>query len=117
MITISELEKEIGAEATTPECPNVGDKVAVKFLIVEGEKSRTKTFEGLVIAVKNGGTRVTFTVRKESLGTGVERIFPLNSPYVTEINIKKRHKVRRAKLYYQRELSGKAARLKQIYKK
>lgn len=120
MTTIADIEKELVAEMnakSSHECPRIGDRVAVKFEIVEGEKSRVKTFEGLVIAIKNGGNRVTFTVRKESLGTGVERIFPLHSPYLKEIIIKKNHKVRRAKLYYQRNLSGKKARLKQIFRK
>ena len=120
MTTIADIEKELVAEMTAKanhECPRIGDRVAVKFEIVEGDKSRVKTFEGLVIAIKNGGNRVTFTVRKESLGTGVERIFPLHSPYLKEIIVKKHHKVRRAKLYYQRNLSGKKARLKQIFRK
>lgn len=117
MITIAELEKELVAENNEKSahlCPNIGDKVAVKFAIEEGEKSRVKIFEGLVIAIKNGANRVTITVRKETMGTGVERIFPLQSPLLRGIEIKKRHKVRRAKLYYQRGLRGKAARLKQI---
>ncbi len=120
MTTIAEIEKELVAELTAKgqnTCPRIGDRVAVKFEIVEGDKSRVKTFEGLVIAIKNGGNRVTFTVRKESLGTGVERIFPLHSPFLKEIIIKKNHKVRRAKLYYQRNLSGKKARLKQVFRK
>ena len=120
MTTIAQIEKELVAEFNAKskfECPRIGDRVAVKFEIAEGDKSRIKTFEGLVIAIKNGGNRVTFTVRKESLGTGVERIFPLHSPYLKDIIVKKHHKVRRAKLYYQRNLSGKKARLKQIFRK
>jgi large subunit ribosomal protein L19 len=120
MTTIAQIEKELVtklAEKNNNACPRIGDRVAVKFEIVEGEKSRVKTFEGLVIAIKNGGNRTTFTVRKESLGTGVERIFPLHSPFLKDIIIKKHHKVRRAKLYYQRDLSGKKARLKQVFRK
>ena len=112
MINISDLEKDLAPSAKT--CPRVGDRVRVHNEISEGAKSRIQKFEGLVIAVKNGGVRTTFTVRKESLGVGVERIYPLNSPLVKDIEIVKRHKVRRAKLYYQRELRGKAARLKEI---
>ena len=98
MTTIAQIEKELVEEfaaKSTLVCPRIGDRVAVKFEIAEGDKSRIKTFEGLVIAIKNGGNRVTFTVRKESLGTGVERIFPLHSPYLKDIIIKKHHKVRR----------------------
>ena len=114
MITIAELEKELKGEK---EAPKVGDRVSVHYEISEGEKSRIQKFEGLVIAVKNSGHRMTFTVRKESLGVGVERIFPMGSPFVKEIEIKKQHKVRRSKLYYQRNLRGKAARLKEVRRK
>ena len=111
MITISELENELVEKR---ECPRVGDRVRVHNEISEGAKSRIQKFEGLVIAVKNGGSRKTFTVRKEALGVGVERVYPLYSPLVKEVEVLKRHKVRRAKLYYQRNLRGKAARLKEI---
>lgn len=90
-----------------------GDTVRVHQRIVEGEKERIQVFEGVVIALKHGkGIQGTFTVRKISSGVGVERIFPLHSPLVENIEIVKRAKVRRAKLYYLRNLRGKKARLK-----
>ena len=111
MITIAELEKEL---VEAKQAPRVGERVAVHYEISEGEKTRTQRFEGLVIAVKNSGNRLTFTVRKESLGVGVERVFPLYSPFVAQVDILKKHKVRRSKLYFQRSLRGKAARLKEV---
>lgn len=114
MITISDLEKELVGDKTTP---RVGERVSVHYEISEGEKSRIQKFEGLVIAVKNSSNRVTFTVRKESLGVGVERVFPLYSPFVKKVDVLKQHKVRRSKLYFQRELRGKAARLREIRRK
>lgn len=92
---------------------NVGDTVVVDVRIVEGEKSRIQKFEGVVIARKNGGISETFTVRKISNNIGVERIFPLNSPNVETIAVTRRGKVRRAKLYYLRDLRGKKARIKE----
>ncbi len=113
MNIVQQIEKELlGAEPR--KAPGVGDTVIVHVRIKEGEKSRVQLFEGTVIAVRNGGPRTTFTVRKISFGIGVERIFPLYSPFVEEITVKSRHKVRRAKLYYLRELRGKKARLKEI---
>lgn len=94
--------------------PGVGDTVRVHVRIQEGDKSRIQIFEGTVIAIHNGGPRTTFTVRKIASGVGVERIFPLYSPFVTKVEVKTRHKVRRAKLYYLRNLRGKKARLKEI---
>jgi len=88
---------------------NVGDTVRVHFKIVEGNKERIQVFEGLVIARKNGGVRETFTVRKISFGTGVERTFPIHSPRIDKIEVTRSGSVRRAKLYYIRDLSGKAA--------
>jgi large subunit ribosomal protein L19 len=79
--------------------------------VVEGEKERTQIFEGIVIALSGKANRATFTVRKISYGTGVERIFPLHSPRIEKVDVVSRGKVRRAKLYYLRERSGKAARL------
>jgi large subunit ribosomal protein L19 len=93
-----------------------GDTVRVHLKIKEGEKERVQVFEGLVIAKKHGGIRETFTVRKVSFGIGVERIFPLHSSRIEKIDIIKRGKVRRAKLYYLRNLKGKAARIKEISK-
>jgi large subunit ribosomal protein L19 len=86
----------------------VGDTVKVYFKIVEGAKERIQVFEGLVIARKNGSVRETFTVRKISFGVGVERTFPLHSPRIDKIEVMRQGAVRRAKLYYIRNLSGKA---------
>jgi large subunit ribosomal protein L19 len=88
-----------------------GDTVRVYVRIVEGEKERVQSFEGLVIKINRGGNRATFTVRKVSYGVGVERIFPLHSPRIERLQVLARSRVRRAKLYYLRGLSGKAARL------
>ncbi|HZW99697.1 MAG TPA: 50S ribosomal protein L19 [Trueperaceae bacterium] len=90
-----------------------GDTVRVDYKVVEGNRSRVQAFEGVVIARKNGkGARSTVTVRKVSFGEGVERVFPLNSPLISNIEIVRRGRTRRSKLYYLRELRGKAARLK-----
>ncbi len=91
-----------------------GDVIRVFYRVVEGGKERTQIFEGTVIAMKNKGITKTITVRKTSFGIAVERIFPLNSKLVQKIDVKKHSKVRRAKLYYLRELKGKAARLKEL---
>jgi large subunit ribosomal protein L19 len=90
----------------------VGDTVKVHFKIVEGEKERIQVFEGVVIRKKKGGVGATFTVRKVSYGIGVERIFPFHSPRIEKIEIVNRGRVRRARLYYLRQLRGKAARIK-----
>jgi large subunit ribosomal protein L19 len=89
----------------------VGDTLRLQVKVVEGEKERIQSFEGIVIKMNRGGNRATFTVRKISYGIGVERIFPLHSPRIDKIQVLTRGKVRRAKLYYLRELSGKAARV------
>jgi len=89
----------------------VGDTLRLQVKVVEGEKERIQSFEGIVIKMNRGGNRATFTVRKISYGIGVERIFPLHSPRIEKIQVLTRGKVRRAKLYYLRELSGKAARV------
>ena len=91
---------------------NVGDTVKVFVKVVEGTKERLQAFEGVVIARRNGSVRETFTVRRVSYGVGVERTFPLHSPRIDRIVVVKRGKVRRAKLYYLRNLSGKAAKIK-----
>jgi len=101
------IDKEGVKENVTPF--NVGDTVKVHFKIVEGNKERIQIFEGLVIARKNGGVRETFTVRKISFGVGVERVFPVHSPRIDKIEVVRQGDVRRAKLYYIRDLSGKAA--------
>ena len=91
-----------------------GDTVSLGVKVIEGDKSRIQQFEGIVIAISAGkGTSKTFTVRKISNGVGVERIFPLNSPNIESIKVIKKGKVRRAKLYYLRNLKGKAARIKE----
>jgi large subunit ribosomal protein L19 len=90
----------------------VGDTVKVHVKIVEGEKERIQPFEGVVIRKKAGGIRSTFTVRKISYGIGVERVFPTHSPRIDRIDVLSRGKVRRAKLFYLRNLKGKAARIR-----
>jgi large subunit ribosomal protein L19 len=92
---------------------NIGDTVRVHFRIVEGEKERVQVFEGVVIA-RNGAEspQATFTVRRVAFGVGVERVFPLHSPRVEKVQVVREGQVRRAKLYYIRDLSGKAARVK-----
>ena len=92
---------------------NVGDTVKVHVRIREGEKERIQIFRGDVIAKKGSGVRETFTVRKVSFGIGVERIFPLHSKMIKKVEVVRRGKVRRAKLYYLRKLRGKATRLKE----
>ncbi|MDQ1354580.1 MAG: large subunit ribosomal protein [Acidobacteriota bacterium] len=91
-----------------------GDVLRVSYRVIEGGKERIQVFEGTVIAIKNSGVSKTITVRKTSFGIAVERIFPLNSKLVQGIEVKKHSKVRRAKLYYLRELKGKAARLREF---
>jgi large subunit ribosomal protein L19 len=98
---------------TTPEV-RIGDTVRVHIRIVEGNKERVQIVEGIVIKMRGSQNRKTITVRKVSFGVGVERIFPLHSPRVEKVEIVKHSKVRRAKLYYLRELRGKAARLKEV---
>lgn len=90
-----------------------GDTVKVHVRIKEGNKERLQVFEGIVIARKHGGARETITVRKVSFGVGVERIFPLHATVIDHIDVVRRGKVRRAKLYYLRDLRGKAARIKE----
>lgn len=88
-----------------------GETVRVHVKVVEGEKERTQVFEGIVIALSGKGNRAMFTVRKISYGVGVERIFPIHSPRIEKVDVVSRGKVRRAKLYFLRERSGKKARL------
>ena len=105
----------INAESMKAEVPafNVGDTVKVGYKIIEGGKERVQNFEGVVIAKKNGGISETFTVRHISYGVGVEKVFPVNSPNIDKIEIVRKGKVRRAKLYYLRGLTGKAAKVKE----
>ena len=106
--------KEITAEQQRTDFPafNTGDRVKVHVRVIEGNKERVQPFEGDVISVRGDGNNKTFTVRKISSGVGVERIFPYNSPKIAKIDLIRQGKVRRAKLYYLRKLSGKAARIK-----
>lgn len=90
-----------------------GDTVRVHVKVREGDKERIQVFEGMVIGLHRGGSRASFTVRKVSFGQGVERIFPLHSPIVDKIEVVRSAKVRRAKLYFLRDLRGKAARMKE----
>jgi len=92
---------------------DVGDTVKVHVIIREGEKERTQIFQGNIIAKRGSGLGATFTIRKVSFGIGVERIFPLHSMMIKKIEVVRKGKVRRAKLYYLRKLKGKAARLKE----
>ena len=92
----------------------IGDTARVHIRIVEGSKERVQVVEGVVIKMRGSQNRKTITVRKVSFGVGVERIFPLHSPRVEKVEVVKHSKVRRAKLYYLRELRGKAARLKEV---
>lgn len=93
---------------------NIGDTVKVWVKVVEGTRERLQAFEGTVIAKRNGSIRETFTVRRLSFGIGVERTFPLHSPKIDHIDITRRGKVRRAKLFYIRERKGKAAKVKEL---
>lgn len=95
---------------------SVGDTVKVMVKVIEGDKERLQAFEGIVIARKHGGVSETFTVRRLSYGVGVEKTFPIHSPKVADIQVVRRGKVRRAKLYYLRERTGKAAKVKEIAK-
>lgn len=111
MNIIDIIEKE-NMKQTVPEF-NVGDTVKVFVKVTEGTRERLQAFEGTVIARKNGGVRETFTVRRISFGIGVERTFPIHSPKIDSIQVIMKGKVRRAKLYYLRELTGKAAKIKE----
>jgi large subunit ribosomal protein L19 len=90
-----------------------GDTVVVQVKVVEGDRERVQAYEGIVIAMKNRGLNSSFTVRKISHGEGVERVFQTHSPSISEVSVKRRGSVRRAKLYYLRDLSGKAARIEE----
>src|ERR1700752_1460039 len=90
-----------------------GDTVRVHVKVREGDKERIQVFEGIVIGMHRGGARASFTVRKVSFGQGVERIFPLHSPIIQKVEVVRSAKVRRAKLYFLRDLKGKAARMKE----
>lgn len=89
-----------------------GDTIRVETKVVEGNRTRNQAFEGVVIAINGSGSRKSFTVRKISFGEGVERVFPFSTPLIAKVTVLERGKVRRAKLYYLRDLRGKAARIK-----
>ena len=112
---MSEIIKSIEKAQLRTDRPdfNVGDTLRVFVKVVEGNRERLQAFEGTVIARRNGSCRETFTVRRTSYGVGVERTFPLHSPRVDSITVVRKGKVRRAKLYYLRKLSGKAAKVKE----
>ncbi len=111
MNIIATLEKE-GLKEKVADF-NIGDTVRVYVKVVEGDKERIQAYEGVVIARKNGSIRETFTVRRISFGVGVERTFPVHSPRIDHVEVVRRGKVRRAKLYYVRKLSGKRAKVKE----
>jgi large subunit ribosomal protein L19 len=106
----ADQQAKLAAARTTPDF-GPGDTVRVMVKVVEGERIRTQAYEGVVIARSNKGVQSNFTVRKLSYGEGVERVFPLYSPNVAEIQVVRRGKVRRAKLYYLRGRTGKSARI------
>lgn len=112
MTVIEQIEKE-SLKATVPSF-EIGDTVKVSYKVVEGDKERIQVYEGIVIARKNGSVRETFTVRRVSYGIGVERTFPVHSPRIDKIEVVRKGKARRAKLYYLRDLVGKAAKLKEV---
>ena len=106
---------ELAEKSQLTEKPDMksGDTVRVHVKVREGDKERIQIFEGIVIGLHRGGLRASFTVRKVSFGQGVERIFPLHSPIIDKIEVVRSARVRRSKLYYLRELKGKAARMKE----
>jgi large subunit ribosomal protein L19 len=112
MNIVAEIEKE-NMKENFPQF-KVGDLVDVHVKTVEGEKERIQIFNGTVISKKGGGNRATFTVRRVVQGEGVERVFPIHSPNVADVVVKKIFKIRRAKLYFLRDRKGKGARLKEI---
>ncbi len=112
MDAIQFVQNELSQKTSFPSF-NSGDNVVVNYKIVEGNKERVQAFRGDVIQIKGHGATRTFTVRKISNGVGVERIFPITSPSIVEIQVLKRGKVRRARLFYLRSLVGKKARIKE----
>ncbi|MGX8715111.1 MAG: 50S ribosomal protein L19 [Lachnospiraceae bacterium] len=112
---MSEIIKKIEAEQLKAEVPsfNVGDTVRVSAKIKEGARERIQVFEGTVLKIQGGGNRETFTVRKSSGGIGVEKTWPIHSPLVEKVEVIRRGKVRRAKLFYLRDRVGKAAKVKE----
>ena len=113
MTTMEMIEK---AQLTERPRMKAGDTVRVHVRVKEGDKERIQVFEGVVIGIRKGANRATFTVRKVSFSQGVERIFPLHSPTISKIEVLRSAKVRRAKLYFLRDLKGKAARMREVKK-
>ncbi|MBQ8654252.1 MAG: 50S ribosomal protein L19 [Clostridia bacterium] len=113
---MSEIIRSIEAKQLRTDLPafGIGDTIRVWVKVVEGNRERLQAFEGTVIAMRNGGIRETFTVRRVSYGIGVERTFPKHSPRVDHVEVIRKGKVRRAKLYYLRSLQGKAAKIKEV---
>ncbi|MBO4554845.1 MAG: 50S ribosomal protein L19 [Clostridia bacterium] len=111
MNIIDTLEKE-GMKQDLPEL-KIGDQVKVNVKVIEGTRERIQTYEGIIIAKKNGGIRETIVVRRVTFGVGVERTFPIHSPKIAGIQVVRHGKVRRAKLYYLKNRTGKAAKLKE----
>lgn len=119
IIVMNNIITEIEKEYMKAEVPvfNVGDTIKVWVKVVEGNRERLQAFEGACIAKRSGSVRETFTVRRVSFGVGIERIFPIHSPRIDRIEVVRKGKVRRAKLYYLRNLSGKAAKIKEVITK
>ena len=113
MSSIIDAINQENLKSSIPEF-SVGDTVKVMVKVIEGDKERLQAFEGVVIAKRHGGISETFTVRRISYGVGVEKTFPIHSPKVADIQVMRKGKVRRAKLYYLRARTGKAARVKEI---
>ena len=115
---MNEILRAIEQEQIRTDLPsfNVGDNVKVHQKIKEGNRERIQVFEGTVIKKQNGGLRETFTVRRLAYGTGVEKTFPMNAPMIQKIEVTRRGKVRRAKLFYLRDRVGKAAKVKELLK-
>ena len=113
---MNDIIKNIESAQLKAEVPEfrVGDTVRVHALIKEGNRERIQIFEGTVLKRQGGSTRETFTVRKSSNGVGVEKTWPIHSPHVVKVEVIRQGKVRRAKLYYLRKLTGKAARIKEV---
>lgn len=109
---IKELENELVEAKSYPDFKS-GDTISVTYMIKEGNKERPQTFQGVVLQRKGSGTTETFTVRKMSGNVGVERIFPIASPFIQEIKVNKKGSVRRARIFYFRERTGKAARIRE----
>lgn len=112
MDIIREIENELVQGAEVPEIA-AGDTVTVHYKIREGNKERVQQFEGTVLQRRGSGATETFTVRKISNGVGIERIFPIRSPFIEKIDVKKKGKVRRARVFYLRDRTGKATRVKE----